>query len=329
MPDVSPTSSADTTAFTGFWRRVAAFLVDALVLGLVGYVIGLLCFDALVRLGPWGRGVGFIVALLYFVPQESGRAGGQSLGKRLLGIRVVDAAGAPLGVGRGTARFAVFGVPYFLSGAVLPMGAATFAGGVPMALLALGGVLALGYLLVFNRRTRQSLHDLATGAFVVRAAAGPRVAPPALRVWRGHLVVAGLLFLLAGVAPLAWPQPMRVPLLAGLRALQARIAAEPELSAVNVYELTTTTRYGLGGEGTQRVLLIQANIAGPVADGLPLATRLAGIALAAYAGADREDRISVRLARGFDIGIASAWSANEIVFTPAQWRDRVDAKTAP
>ena len=66
-------------------------------------------------------------------------------------------------------------------------------------------------------------------------------------------------------------------------------------------------------------------IDGPVPDGLPLETRLAGIALASYPRADGEDRISVQLAHGFDIGIASSWTANEIVFTPAQWRDRVSA----
>jgi uncharacterized RDD family membrane protein YckC len=324
MPDATPNTSADTAAFAGFWRRIAAFVVDALVLGLIGYVLGLVFFDTLVHLGPWGRCVGFVVAFLYFVPQESGRAGGQSLGKRLLRIRVVDAAGKPLSVERSAARFAVFGVPYFLNGAVLPMGLATFAGGFPLALLALGGVLALGYLLVFNRRTRQSLHDLATGAFVVRLVDGQRAAPPTLRAWRGHLVVVGLLFLMAGATPLLLPQLMRVPMFAGLQALYARIAKEPEVRAVNVYELTTT-RYGMGGQGTQRVLLIQVSIDGPVADGMPLATRLAGIALATYAGAADEDRISVRLARGFDIGIASAWNANEIVFTPAQWRDRAGA----
>jgi uncharacterized RDD family membrane protein YckC len=320
----TPIPATPPRPFAGFWRRIAAFVVDALMLGLIGYALGLLFFQTLVQLGPWGRCIGFGVALLYFVPQESGRAGGQSLGKRLLRIRVVDAAGAPLSVGRSVARFAIFGVPYFLNGSGLPMGVATFAGGFPLALLAFGGILALGYLLIFNRRTRQSLHDLATGAFVVRVVDGPREAPPALRVWRGHLVVVGLLFLIAGATPLVLPQLMRWPAFAALQTLYARIASEPGVRSANVYELTTT-HYGLRGEASQRVLLIQVNIDSPVADGLPLATRLAGIALATYPGADREDRISVRLARGFDIGIASAWSANEIAFTPAQWRDRVGA----
>jgi uncharacterized RDD family membrane protein YckC len=324
MPDADSPPPGPAIAFAGFWRRVAAFLVDALVLGLIGYALGLMFYGSLVQLGPWGRLIGFAVALVYFVPQECGRARGQSLGKRLLRIRVVDGVGAPLSLSRGAARFAVFGVPYFLSGAALPMGAATLASGFPLALVALGGVLALAYLLVFNRRTRQSLHDLATGAFVVRAVDAARAPPAAERIWRGHLAIVGVLFLAAGTLPLLLPQLMRAPMFAQLQSLYLRLAAEPEVRSVNVFE-STTRRYGSNGSSHQRVLLIRADIDGPVADGLPLATRLAGIALASYPEADVQDLISVRLAHGFDIGIASSWDANEIVYTPAQWRDRVNA----
>jgi uncharacterized RDD family membrane protein YckC len=310
--------------FAGFWRRVAAFIVDAFLLGFIGYALGLVLFDVFVRLGPWGRCVGFVVALAYFVPQESGRGGGQSLGKRLLRLRVVDAQGRSLSPARGVARFSVFGVPYFLNGAVLPMDVATFAGGVPLALLALGGMFALAYLLVFNRRTRQSLHDLAVGAFVVRVAhGGPRVPAPA-RTWVGHRVIAGALVVLCGAMPLLFPQLMRMPLLAGLRVLYVRLAEQPELRSVNVF-VSSTRVYGRELSGVRHELLIQATIAAPLADYVPLSTRLAGIALSALPEAAAEDRISVRLAHGYDIGIAASWTYNELALTPAQWTDRVAA----
>jgi uncharacterized RDD family membrane protein YckC len=313
-----------TAPFAGFWRRVAAFLVDGLVLGLVGYALGGVLYDAFVQLGPWGRCVGFVVALAYFVPQESGRGGGQSLGKRLLGIRVVDAQGRPLGPARGAARFAVFGVPYFLNGAALPMNVATFAGGFPWAVLALGGMLALAYPLVFNRRTRQSLHDLAVGAFVVRVADDARLAPRPERVWGGHRVIAGVLVVLAGATPSMFPALMRIPLFADLKVLHGRLAAQPELRSVNVFESVGRV-YGLQGSGVRHELLIQATLARPLEDYLPLSTRLAGIALKVFPNAVHEDRIVVRLARGYDIGIASSWTSNDVAYTPAQWADRVAA----
>ncbi len=309
--------------FAGFWRRIAAFLVDALLLGLVGHVLGLLLYDTFVGLGPWGRCVGFGVALAYFVPQECG-AGGQSPGKRLLRIRVVDAQGRALGAGRGALRYAIFGVPYFLNGALLPMDVATFAGGFPFAVVAAGGMVALAYLLAFNRRTRQSLHDFAVGAFVVRAGAGAPRMPAPVRAWRGHLGVAAVLAALVGASPLLFPQLMHMPLFANLRALYVRLAAEPGLRGVNVFESVGRV-YGTTASGVRRELLIQAIVDAPLVDNVPLATRLAGIALASDPDAAREDLISVRIARGFDIGIASSWSTRELALRPEQWADRVAA----
>ena len=323
------TPTPDTAAFApiaGFWRRVAAFLVDAVILGLMGYALSLRLFDAFVSMGPWGRGFGFVIAMAYFVPQEVAHGGGQSLGKRLLRIRVVDAQGRALGPVRSIARFAVFGVPYFLDGVMLPMNVTMFAGGIPFALLAPGALLALAYLLVFNRRTRQSLHDLAVGAFVVRVARETRVAPtpgPA-RAWGGHLAIAAVLMLLVGAVPLLYPQIMRIPLFAGLSALSRRLSAEPGLRSVSVLA-SERHGFGIGTSDVQRELLIQGTMETPPTDYVPLSTRLAGIALATYPDAARADRITVRIAHGFDIGIASHWDANTLSLTPDQWADRVAA----
>ncbi len=238
---------------------------------------------------------------------------------------MVDAQGRALSPARGAVRFAVFGVPYFLNGSVLPMNVATFAGGVPFAALALGGMLALAYLLVFNRRTRQSLHDLAVGAFVVRLASGARPAPGPARTWGGHRVIAGALIVLAGATPLMFPQLMRIPMFADLQLLYLHLADQPELRSVNVFA-SVETRYGAHVESrAAHVLLIQATIAKPLTDYVPLSTRLAGIALKVYPNAARENRIVVRLSHGYDIGIASSWTSNDLALTPEQWADRVAA----
>ena len=316
------TPSPDTAVFApiaGFWRRVAAFVVDGLTIACIGHLLGLALFDVFVRMGPWGRGVGFLVALVYFVSQEGERGGGRSLGKRLLRIRMVDAQGRALDPARGAARFAVLSVPYFVIGAALPLDIVTFAGGFPLASLTLGGLLALAWLLAFNRRTRQSLHDLAVGAFVVRASGGKRDAPGPARAWGGHLAIAGVLLLLAGATPLLHPSVLP------LRSLHDRLAAQPELRSVNVYA-SNVRLYGVHSDARQNyALLIEATIAKPLDDYVPLSTRLAGIALAAWPDAKLQDRISVRLAHGFDIGIASNWDANELSLTPDQWADRVVA----
>ena len=315
------TPTSDTVAFApiaGFWRRVTAFVVDAAIIGCIGHLLGLALPGVFVRIGPWGPCVGFVVALAWFVAQESAR-GGQSPGKRLLRIRVVDAQGQVLSPARGAVRFAVLSVPWFLIGAALPSEVVTFAGGFPIAALTLGGLLALAWLLALNRRTRQSLHDLAVGAFVVRASAGTRDAPGPARAGGGHLAIAGVLALLAGTTSLLHPsvRPMR--------AIHDRLALEPELRSVNVYGSTLRT-YGVSSDSRLNdTLFIEATIAKPLDDAVPLSTRLAGIALATWPDAKRQDRLSVRLAHGFDIGIASNWDANTLSLTPGPWADRVAA----
>jgi hypothetical protein len=110
----------------------------------------------------------------------------------------------------------------------------------------------------------------------------------------------------------------------GLQAIHRRVSAQPEVQSANVFESVGRV-YGTQAVGVQHELRIQATLARPPGDPVPLSTRLAGIALQAWPDAARDDRIVVILAYGFDIGIASSWFANEMALAPDQWADRVAA----
>ena len=81
-------------------------------------LLGWAAFDAFAALGSWGRLVGFAVAWPYFGVMNSRLGGGQTLGKRLLGLRTVSLDGALLSPARGFLRSAVVSLPWFLNGAV-------------------------------------------------------------------------------------------------------------------------------------------------------------------------------------------------------------------
>jgi uncharacterized RDD family membrane protein YckC len=95
-----------------FGRRFVAYLIDYLIfLGvyLVVYAIGDQSLATLVSIG---------FGLAYFTYLEGGPTG-QTLGKRALGIRVVDfSTGGPIGYGRGAIRY----VGRILSGIVCLLG---------------------------------------------------------------------------------------------------------------------------------------------------------------------------------------------------------------
>ena len=82
----------------GFWQRFAAVVVDDVLIG----AFALLLILAFKR---GGYVVSFILAPLYFTYYEGG-ASGQTIGKRMLRIRVVDTrTGASIGYGRGFVRY--------------------------------------------------------------------------------------------------------------------------------------------------------------------------------------------------------------------------------
>src|SRR6185312_5466709 len=166
-PAAAPGPEAAAARLAGFWPRVGAFLIDAILLGGIGQLLGLLFYDQLCALGPWGRPLGFLIALAYLVPLTSALGGGRTLGKRALQLQVVDRRGRPLSAGRAALRESVLILPSFLNHALVPAGFNTAAVGTAMSI----GIFVVGptliYLLVFNRRTRQGLHDLLAGSYVV------------------------------------------------------------------------------------------------------------------------------------------------------------------
>ena len=95
-------------AYSGWWRRVGAYILDSLIIfvPLVVLIAVAVAVDvwAIVLLGYLGT---LVVPFVYFTYFHGG-AGGQTPGKRMLGIRVVsDETGQTIGYGRAFGRYAI------------------------------------------------------------------------------------------------------------------------------------------------------------------------------------------------------------------------------
>jgi uncharacterized RDD family membrane protein YckC len=98
----------------GFWRRFAAALIDGLIFSVIGYILGRALGQDVItvdggtltyRLTGAPFLIGEALQIAYFVYFE-GSAAGQTLGKRALGIRVIDfSTGGPIGYGRAFIRW--------------------------------------------------------------------------------------------------------------------------------------------------------------------------------------------------------------------------------
>ena len=131
----------------GIHRRGAALVVDLVIVSILCAVgaqlaIGLAGraprFDLVAQ--AFGRTWQLVVPVAYFVLSHG--TGGQTAGKRLLGARVIDEGGAPIGYLRALGRCAATAV------AVIPFG--------------------LGLAVAGLRRDRRGLHDFLAGTRVVR-----------------------------------------------------------------------------------------------------------------------------------------------------------------
>ena len=145
-----------TTTYAGFWRRLAAWILDGLLLSLVTLPFTLQ-FDGgtaaeAARSSAAGT-ISTIVGWLYFALMESS-AKQATVGKMALGIIVTDLDGRRIGFGRATGR-------YFAK---------------ILSALTLG----IGFLMAGFTERKQALHDMVASCLVLKAEPAPqaRLASP-------------------------------------------------------------------------------------------------------------------------------------------------------
>lgn len=153
--------------YAGFWLRVAAYILDSLIIGIpmffISMIIGFVYGFLMAMSHPGTRNTLFnedgnlnasfvvfelcvmafsmTVHWLYYALQESSSAQA-TIGKRVIGLRVTDMHGQRIGFGKATGRF--FGK--ILSGLIL----------------------CVGYIMAGITEKKQALHDMIAGTLVVR-----------------------------------------------------------------------------------------------------------------------------------------------------------------
>ena len=201
---------------------------------LIGYGLGLILYDYLASLGELGRILGFGIALVYLGVMNSRICGGQTLGKKVTKIKVVSSNGTGLTVAASFCR-AIFCMPLFLMGAnffAVPIQQQSWFV-VILTLLTLGVSFSDSYLFTFNPKTRQSLHDLAVGSYVIRT--GAETVPLTARaLWRGHFVVIVVFMALATAALISVGRLSETEPGVSILLLQKTLASEPGVRYVKV-----------------------------------------------------------------------------------------------
>lgn len=168
-PNEQAPSSSKMVA--GFLIRVLADMIDMAILWVFAFGLSFFMENWFTRLGENGVWIGLLVSIAYFVPTQSSFGNGQSLGKRVVGVQVLDMNGQPLSLARSFLRYLVIafvayigvftGVVNLIAGSSLQLFATSIVG-------TLWFVAAVGcYLLLPLHPLKRGLHDLIAGSVVV------------------------------------------------------------------------------------------------------------------------------------------------------------------
>jgi len=152
-----PQVSQPPVAYAGFWLRVVAYIIDAIILGMAGVVAFFPLFRANIHAfttqNPWEvytsmsrplfaiRLLALMLGWIYYASMESS-SWQATLGKKILGLRVTDLAGNRISFSRASGRF--FGK--ILSGMIL----------------------GIGFLMAGLTARKQALQDILAGCLVLR-----------------------------------------------------------------------------------------------------------------------------------------------------------------
>jgi uncharacterized RDD family membrane protein YckC len=316
----------DKPRWPGFWRRLLAYLIDAVLLGVTGYALGSLAFDQLAALGQSARLIGLAIAVVYFGVLSSGVGGSRTVGHRALGLKVVRLSGRPVGLLSSCGRAVILVAPWIMNNwAIATDNSIADEAFLVLALVAVFGIgLAQVYLLVFGGPDRRLVHDLAFGTMVIRADAAP-ASPPrptAQRFVALAILAVSLVLALAGpefapnLIPASWNRA-----LAGMTSVQQAVQALPEVVSASVQE-NSSSFWGTNGSQTTRTLVVDVRLNQWPADTKAELVRIARPVLASYRFAP-DQRLAVRISYGFDLGIATSTESFTDTEDLGTWRAKV------
>jgi len=155
-------------------RRIIAFIIDYVLLGIFGLILGAFFFDFFFKLNFYGLILGLAVYILYFGVLNSNIGKGQSIGKKILKIKVTDSSGSFLSFKKSCLRAFILYLPITTPSLMVPLMFSNFNLGFSVLFtLIIGFYLATIYLLLLNKPSRQCLHDLAVNSFVLRRGEQP------------------------------------------------------------------------------------------------------------------------------------------------------------
>ena len=304
-------------------RRLFAFLIDALIIGVFGWMIGWSFEDAILQLGNFGRAVGAVVVLLYFGICNSKLMNGQTLGKMLLNIRVVDKNSNYISVAKAILRALPFALYILLNGMPVSDSSDLYPSLILGTILFSIPVLEI-YFAIANNKSLQSLHDMIAKTYVVSVKSEGSIDftnNKAILYAGFALPILILAVVFAGSSAVS----NKLIYVKDMQKIVSVASQELPISSITMYRNKTETT-NFDGETTQTKLIqVTATKINKDENDTLLAVKIAKIIFDSGFAFEEDENLFIAITYGYDIGIASKYNSSKFNDTPKNWKEAVKA----
>lgn len=327
-PATSLKENLPQTAIAGFWRRFFAWFIDFF---LITILTGLIVFpfsEIIFTLGPWANVISAIFIICYWGVFNSEIVFGQTIGKKVVGIAVVNPDNQYLTLKQSFLRAFLLGFFVLSSGITAVLIHNIFMESILGALTLAGGLITT-YGLIFNLTTRQGAHDLLVKSYVVKLPIHPESEPPALpNIHRNiSLGLAGLVVVLSLTISLFLPY---LPVFGGIEdnawtellEVQTILQENDNFFAVGIQRNNTSNI----GEATvvkslNIELWVKTSCSSKPNECKELMSEAAQVAIDNYEGINELNRLNVTAVNQFSVGFFNSHYSNTLSYTIEEWRD--------
>ena len=300
-------------------RRFFAFLIDSLAIGLAGRLSGLVFGDIYAQLGNSGLLIGAIVVLLYFGICNSKITNGQTLGKKILKIRVVNRDSKPISVSKSFLRASWFTIFMVFNGS-------SFSNSSCVPLVIVVGTLIFSisileiYFVVVNKKTLQSLHDLSIDSFVVSAKSEGQISYTNKKssLYGGAAIPVILLIAFTGLNLFA-----KNTYVADMVKIIEVINSKLPVYNTSMYRHSETTTALSGESSTTKYINVTVIKKNKNENNEALAVKIAKIVFDSKFTFNEGETLCITIVEGYDIGIASSFTSKNINGTLDEWKKAI------
>ena len=297
-------------------RRFFAFLIDSIIITLAGNLSGLFFDDFYAQLGNSGLFIGAITVLLYFGICNSKITNGQTVGKKLLKIRVVNRNSEAISVPKSFLRALCFAIFMLINGS-------SIANSVPIPLVIILGTLTFSilileiYFVIVNKNTLQSLHDLLTDSFVVSAKSECQISYTNNKsfLYGAAIIPVILLIIFSGINLFA-----KNTYVADMVKIIDVINKELPVYNTSMYRHSETTTALSGESSTTKYINVSTIKKNKNEDYEALAIKIAKIVFDSKFTFNEGESLCITIVEGYDIGIANNYTSKNINGTLEEWK---------